>query len=400
MATLRFSIRELAPGFAERRGLNSRLTIKTRTPFGLVGSLNRFDCCLPPLNTDIRKLFFMSDRSSKRLREPRRWVVGMLVSSFLGCLLLSPSAALAQQKTASGTSSRAARQRAIDSLPYDQLTGQAKQNLNRVLKNPSFYRRLPATSIEADPEYLQFLIRHPEVIVNIWQLMGVTKMSCERTGAFELKTNDGAGTISDLELMYGSQDLHIYYGHGTYEGPVIRRALSGNCVLIVNTNYRPGPAGTPVATNTLDVFLKVENATASLIAKTLQPLIGPTADHNFVESLKFVQRLNETTQKNGPGVQQMAKRFDVTTKVRDDFIQVAGNVFERGAHGSLSRNLTVPTVPAGFDSQSTIDAWQNRAVRTNEGASINHSHSIRQYGMQPPVYQLGDRSSQTGYINR
>lgn len=344
----------------------------------------------------------MSDRSSERLRKPWRLAAGMLVTSFLVCLVLSPRSVAAQQAS-SGTSSRAAKQRTIDSLPYQQLTEQAKQNLNRVLKSPSFYRRLPATSIEADPEYLQFLIRHPEVIVNIWQLMGVTRMSCERTGPFSMKTNDGAGTISDLELMFGSQNLHIYYGRGTYEGPVLRRPLTGNCVLILKTDYQLGPTGTPVATNTLDVFLKVDNATANLVAKTLQPLIGPTADHNFVESLKFVQRLNETTQQNGPGVQKMAQRFDVTTKVRDDFIQVAGNVFDRSSHASLSRRASVPAMSAGYENRSQLEkyeAYQAQSARANEGASSNRAHSIRQYGSQPPAYQMGDQTSRAGYINR
>jgi len=314
-------------------------------------------------------------------------------------ILCIPASTSAQQSS-SGTSSRAAKQRVIESLPYQHLTERAKQSLDQVLKSPSFFRQLPVTSIEADPEYLQFLVRHPEVIVNIWQLMGVTKMACERTGPFSLKTNDGAGTISDLELMYGSQNLHIFYGRGTYEGSVIRRPLSGKCVLILKTSYQPGPSGTPIATNELDVFLKVENATANLIAKTIQPLIGPTADHNFVESLKFVQRLNDTTERNGPGVQQMAKRFDVTPKVRADFVRVAGNVFERGAYSSAARRPSVPAISAGYETQPTARSWQNQSARPNEGAYIDRARSIRQYGSQPPVYQLGDRSGRSGYLSR
>jgi hypothetical protein len=332
----------------------------------------------------------MSDRSSECSRQRGPFALAAIAVGLLLSLLQTPEVASAQQASA-GTSSRSARQRTIDSLPYQQLTERAKQNLNQVLKNPSFYRRLPTTSIQADPEYLQFLVRHPEVIVNIWQLMGVTQMSCERTGQFSLKTNDGAGTISDLELMYGSQDLHIYYGRGTYEGPVIRRQINGNCVLVLRTEYRPGPSGTPIASNTLDVFLKVENATASLIARTLQPLIGPTADHNFVESLKFVQRLNETTQQNGPGVQGMAKRFDVKPQVRDDFMQVAGNVFDRASRVALSGRSIVPAAAAEFKAQTTTEPWNHRGVRANEGASKTHARSIGRYGMQPPAYQLGDQ---------
>ena len=86
------------------------------------------------------------------------------------------------------------------------------------------------------------------------------------------------------------------------------------------------------------MFVKVENATASLIAKTLNPIVGPTADHNFVESMKFVERLNETTQTNGVGVQRMANRLNnLQDSVRQNFIKVAGLVYERNNATAAAR---------------------------------------------------------------
>lgn len=236
----------------------------------------------------------------------------------------------AAQET-SGTGSRQARQQAIAAIPFDQLTPETRNRLSPILNKPSIYRRLPVTSINVDPDMFLFLVRQPEVLVNIWQLMGVTQMNVERTGPFEFISNDGAGAVSNVELVYGTSNLNIYYADGTYSGSMLRRKLNGRAVMILRTGYRTGKNGQPTATNSLDVFLKVENVTVNLIAKTLNPIIGPTADHNFTESLQFVQRLNETTEKNGIGVQRMANRLTgITDSVREQFIQVAATVYERG----------------------------------------------------------------------
>ena len=147
----------------------------------------------------------------------------------------------------------------------------------------------------------------------------------------------------------------------------LRRKLKGKCILILRTDYRKNADGKPVAVNSLDVFLKVENATASLVAKTLNPIVGKTADHNFVESLNFIQRLNETTAKNGPGVQRMANRLtDIKAGVRQDFIKMAGVVFERN---SASGNAQAVYPAAYRESSSSNGQSPSQSARPASSAS-------------------------------
>jgi hypothetical protein len=245
--------------------------------------------------------------------------------------MLGGNIACATDQLTAGTGSKKTRKRALASIPFNELKPETRAKLSTVVDKPSIYRRLPITSIDVDPDMFLFLVRYPEVVVNIWQIMGVTQMTVDRNGPFTLKSNDGAGAISNVELVYGTNNKNIYYAEGTYEGPLLKRKLRGSAVMILQTNYERGPNGKPKATNSLDVFVRIENATASLIAKTLNPIVGPTADHNFVESLKFVQRLNETTEQNGVGVQRMANRLtNINDDVRQNFIRVAGVVYQRG----------------------------------------------------------------------
>jgi hypothetical protein len=264
--------------------------------------------------------------------------------------VICASTSIAQEPEV-GSGKRQYRIQAVQSIPFHQLNQATKDKLNSVLKKPSIYRRLPISTINSDPDYFRFLVRYPEVMVDIWQLMGVTKMSTRRTGPYTIDCDDGVGTLSSLELVYGNDNLHIFYGKGSYEGPVLRKKLYGSCVLVLQTSFAQGAEGKPIATNQLDVFLKVENAALGLIAKTIQPIVGTTADHNFVESLKFVQRLNETTERNGPGVQRMAKRLDIDQDVRQKFVDVVSLVFERSSTANSAPTFLGSFAPAGAPPQ-------------------------------------------------
>jgi hypothetical protein len=238
------------------------------------------------------------------------------------------SSAHAQTPTKSGSSSRSYRTDAIRSIPFRQINQLAGRRIQSVVKNPSFYRRLPVESISSDPDFFRFLVRKPEVIVSIWQLMGVTQMTAERTAPYAVATNDGAGTISELELIYGNDNLHVFYGTGSYTGSLIKQKLTGRCVIVLRTRSNETSLGSSL-NNQLDIFLKVDNAAAALVTRTIQPLVGTTADHNFVESLKFVERLSDSTKSNGPGVKEMGKRLKIDDAVRQEFFAVVDQVFDR-----------------------------------------------------------------------
>ena len=298
---------------------------------------------------------------------------------FVGCC----SYANATDQLTAGTSARKIRQKAVQAIPMQQLTPQTRALITPIIEKPSIYRRLPVTAIDVDPDYFLYLVRYPEVVVNIWQIMGITDMELERKGPFQLKSNDGAGAKSDIELIYGTNNLNIYYAKGSYAGPLLKRHLEGSCVLVLRTDYRKGANGKPQAVSSLDVFLKVENVTANLIAKTVNPIVGSTADHNFVESMNFLQRLNETTEKNGYGVQRMADRLtNLSPDVRKGFVNAAGMVYQRNHPRPARSQSTPPTKNAGFEVP----------FGTNGNTTRPRQRVLPASGMQ--------NSSQPGRVNR
>lgn len=241
----------------------------------------------------------------------------------------APSYTINQVRTLAGAdSSRQAQQDAVSLVPWQDLNSEGTRKIQQVIEDPSIFRRLPVTTIACDPQFFTFSIRNPETIVNMWQVFGVTTMGLQRTGPYTYAGNDGAGTNCTAELIYGDATRHIYVGTGTYEGPVFRRKITGRCVAILTTNVTGG-ANQYDLTNQLDVFIKVDNLAADLIAKTLTPLVGRTADHNFRESLTFLQAFSQTATHDPTRVSYLSQKLNVDPKTRTQFEQVVAGIQPR-----------------------------------------------------------------------
>lgn len=248
------------------------------------------------------------------------------------------------------TTSRAAREDAIRGIPFRSLSQEAQQRILSVVRKPTMFRRMPVTPIRCDPELHRFSIRQPEVIVSIWQLMGITQVTAQRTAPYVLQCNDGVGTVTNMELIYGDANTHVLLCEGSYEGPLFRKPLKGRCVLVLRTSSAQNGTGYQI-NNMLDVFLQVDHVGLDIFAKTLHPLLGKSADINFTESMRFIEKMSRASEKNGAGMQNMIDRLDgVQPQVRTDFKQVVANVNARYTHAvatlsqAKSAKLTQPQV--------------------------------------------------------
>lgn len=258
------------------------------------------------------------------------------------------------------TSSREERERAIRAIPFDQLKTDVQRKLLDVMDNPSIYRRLPIQAIECDPDMYVFLVRHPEIVVNMWQMMGVTNVKLKRAAPYSLDADDGAGTISKMELVYGTPTLHVLYGDGYYEGPLLKNRINGRCILLLSSGNAPGESGRNVVTSRLDVFVRIDNIGADLVAKTLQPLVGRTADVNFAESNRFLGEISRAAETKWPGFQSLVPKLTaVDEDVRANFLQAGAQVH----HRALTRDERSPRVMASQTPNSGSATPEKRVMR-------------------------------------
>lgn len=223
------------------------------------------------------------------------------------------------------TGSKKAREEALRSIPFAALRPDASRQIRTIVNDAALYRRLPVTSAHCDKDLFVFWIRNPDVIVGIWEAMGITELSLKRTGKYAFQASDGMGTTSALELVYGTPNLHLYRGTGYYEGPLLKNRIRGDCIVLLRNEFRETTDSvSPQVISRMDVFVALEQTAMELAAKTLQPLFVRYADLNFVETIDFAERLYAAALKQGDRMSSLAYRLDkVSPSVQHEFARLA-----------------------------------------------------------------------------
>lgn len=277
-----------------------------------------------------------------------RWHCVLAVVGFLS-MAIGLRADAAEPK---GTTSKAARQEAVRAIPFDRLDADARNKATSVVNADSLFRRMPVETVDCDPNLYLFLLRNPEVVVEIWQLMGVTDLKLTRSGPESFKMADNAGTTGNVEFLYGDQNTHVLYVEGQYRGSLYPRPITANCVLVMQSRYARKADGSYAITSRLDTFIDVKNIGVDLVAKTFQSVFGRTTDHNFVETAGFIGKLSDTAEENPAGMQRLAARLTgLDPQVREQFAQ---NAAEIGRRAEQRQDATVQQRPTANIESATV----------------------------------------------
>ncbi|NLE39092.1 MAG: hypothetical protein GX621_13805 [Pirellulaceae bacterium] len=231
-----------------------------------------------------------------------------------------------------------ARHGAIQSIPFERLKPEARQKVANVLSSPTLFRRMPVHVTACDPDLYLFLVRHPDVLVGIWEELGVSDFRMAQTEPGIFRLADGTTATVTAELVYRDHETHIAYCEGEYRGPLLRKPVRGRSILILKTGYVRESDGQHYITSRLDTFTHIENATIDFLTRTFQPLVGKVADHNFLQTTAFVGSLSRTTETNHQGVQRLAARLHrVDPKVRREFATLAGEIGQKTTREASSQ---------------------------------------------------------------
>jgi hypothetical protein len=243
--------------------------------------------------------------------------------------------------------SAAARQDAVQSIPFDKLDVEARTKVNAVLSNVSVFRRMPVRVIDCDPDMYLFLVRHPDVVVNIWEVMKISQLQLRQVGLSTYRVAEKEGTTASVELIYRSHDAHLAYVEGTYTGPLFARPVNGRGLLLLKAGYVRETNGRYYITNRLDVFVNMDPGGAELLTKAIHPLVGKIADTNFVQTVSFVGSLSKTAEVNSPGLQRLATKLNfVQPEFRQQFANLAAEVAQKSAARTVQRADNSPQTAA------------------------------------------------------
>lgn len=228
------------------------------------------------------------------------------------------------------STSREARQDAVQAIPFEKLQPGDRQAVEGVIRSSSIYRRLPTQVIDCDPQMFLFLVQHPELVVNMWEVMQISDVSLQRTGPSTFRASDGDGTSGNVKLLYSMYDKHLIYAEGSYAGSLVVRPVQASCVLLLRSAFLRETNGRQYVTCKLDAFVHLDRAGIELLAKTLQPLMGRAADYNFSETMTFVSSLSRTAEINPYGTAKIAQRLTkVQPEVRNQLVALSQQLAAR-----------------------------------------------------------------------
>ncbi len=231
------------------------------------------------------------------------------------CTAVGGWAGLVRPATAAeGVSSSRAAAEAVRAIPWQQLSQADRATVRHVISDASIYRQLPVRVIDCDPDMFTFLLQHPEVVVDTWRLMGVSRVSLNRLSEGAYRGTDGAGTTGQVRLVYAdwgpdAKNLAIVCADGAYQGGPLTGAVNAQSVMVLRSGGIREENGRYYVTVRVDSFIRIERLGVELVAKTIQPWIVRVADQNFVETLTFVSNFSRTAERNPQGMQRLAGRL-------------------------------------------------------------------------------------------
>ena len=219
-----------------------------------------------------------------------------------------------------GSSSRAAHRQAIAAIPLQRMPTAQRQTAERCLKSTTLYRHLPCETFVCDTALLEFSLRKPEAIVDIWRTLGISQLSLDPTGAGQWRLSDGFGTVGTLRLLHceqrGSSGVLVFHGRGGYSGPLTPKDLTGTCLLLVRYGAaQPAAESGDRQTVQIDAFLDVDGIGLEIVTRTLKPLIVHSAAANFHEICLFMQTFSAAAVDNPAAVVQLTTRLSRTNPI-------------------------------------------------------------------------------------
>ncbi|MGL4511914.1 MAG: hypothetical protein ACRCT8_02405 [Lacipirellulaceae bacterium] len=273
-----------------------------------------------------------------------------LVACVAACVVACAAPSAAGDSAGAGVSSRDARRQATQEIPWGSLGESQREAVRAVVNDPTLYRRMPTRIADCDPELFEFLVDNPELVVEVWGMLGISRLRLERIDAERFRATDGTGTGGVVRVLHrsggGDQPLRLVtHAEGVYEAPPMPSAVTATCVMVLTAHHTRESNGRCYVTADCDSFMRLDKPVAVLVLKTLHPLVVKTADHNFTETVRFASLFSRTAQRSPDGMERLAQKLtSVDEPRRAEFVRVCQRVAARESERLAARYSTVPAV--------------------------------------------------------
>ena len=258
--------------------------------------------------------------------------------SVVVCALLSVSATAQMSMTemtrrvgitiaAGGNSGARQRKRSISEMPWEKISVDSRQRIHEVLDNCSQYRRLPEFRYNARPEVYRYLVKHPDVAVSTWRVLGISKVQMWQTGSLEFQATAPDGSVGLIDVLYRDQTQCLLLFDGIYSSPLLPRSITASGLVWLRYDCRPAKDGKTQVYQMLDVFVSFPSVTARAMALLVSPISNMMMDRNAFEVSLYVRMMSQAVENDPAWIEQLVGQLDgVLPQCREELISLVRSV--------------------------------------------------------------------------
>jgi hypothetical protein len=201
-------------------------------------------------------------------------------------------------------------------IPAGRMSAAARETVDRAVRAATIRRSLAPAVVTCDAAFLDFALARPDVMVDLWRSLGISRLSLDPVAPGQWQLSDGYGTTGSVHLVHRERTatggMCVFHARGGYSGPLSPRDLTGSCLVVVRYGgIGPDREGRERQQVEIDAFL--------------QPLIMRSASANLREICLFVSQLTTAAARNPTAMARLAERMPRTpAEDRRAFAALAG----------------------------------------------------------------------------
>lgn len=209
-----------------------------------------------------------------------------------------------------GDSSADARKQAISGVPFGKMTVINRQRAVKIVEDCNQFRRLPELQYSVDPAIYQYLLRHPDVAVSTWRVMGISKFEMWQTGRMEYEAQAADGSEGMADILYLDAEQCVFVCDGRYHNPLLPKPLAAVALIWFRNSFAPAADGSYLVTQKADVFVSFSSTGLSAIAKMLTPVTNSLMDRNLYEVSLYASLMSRAVRDEPEWVIQVAQQME------------------------------------------------------------------------------------------
>lgn len=254
--------------------------------------------------------------------------------------------AVAADKSFEASTSAEVRAEAIAAISLKSISPEYREAVAEVLDDTSLFRRMPTQVVDCQPAMFTFLAKNPEVLVEIWRELGITKVELERIDANSFRMADGAGTTGTLTIVEqvcepNAQNRFVMFAEGGYEGKPFHKTVKAQCVLLLRSGSVVEHDGRTYVAARMDSFIHIDRASLEVFAKVVQPLVGRIADRNFADTITFVGGFSQAAEQQPARIKHLAESLEnVSASRRRELTKIAYDCHQQGVALTAARGTS------------------------------------------------------------